>query len=420
MASYQFEDLIISPECRGAREYATVSYPIRYGRYAQIETEEYVYQFAPGGDIKFIRGRAANWPPGEWLKRTAGNDWVYYSAEGYNSVRDLIGEYYLPCFSYSKNPASVANPFGSPQVQSALDSLETLAARIGGLGERGLPRELRNFISLARSNTKIDLARRAALFHEIIGSPVSVLPPDTRRVDYDVIPIVIADGCLYNCGFCSVKSGRGFKKRGPDNVRDQIRALNEFFGPDISNYNSVFLGQHDALQAGPGAISFAAREAYDAFRLGESYMKGANLFIFGSVGSFLGADESLFSTLDSLPYSTYVNIGLESADQATLEELGKPVSAARVRDAFLRMNEVNRGYERIEVTANFVLGGALSENHFDSIIGLSSGGSRRTGKGAVYLSPLDDGEAVRDVRKRIYHIKNNSMIPAYLYLIQRL
>src|SRR4030042_2088747 len=97
------EDITVSLNEEGSQEYAKVSYPIHYGRYAQISDREYIYQFCPGGRIKFIRGRASALPLNEWMKRTISNDWVYYSTEGYNSVISLIGEYYILCFSYSKH-----------------------------------------------------------------------------------------------------------------------------------------------------------------------------------------------------------------------------------------------------------------------------------------------------------------------------
>ncbi len=420
MRQEQIEDLNISLDCTGSWEYAKVSYPVRYGLFAQIENKEYIFRFSPGGEIKYIQGRGPDWPRNEWLKRTPANDWVYYSAEGYNSIFSLTGEYYLPCFSYTDNSVSVVNPFKLSAVKNAVDSVGHLSARITRLLEGHLPPDVKKFFAHAARNDAESLAGRSDDFHAILGGPVSVLPPDTRHVDYEVIPLIIADGCLYNCGFCSVKTGKGFSVRSRENITGQIGALKEFYGPDIVNHNSIFIGQHDAIQAGAGMIEFVAEESYEAFRLGSSFMKGANLFIFGSVGSFLSATENLFEILDVMPYRTFINIGLESADQNSLDILNKPVSAAKVRDAFIRMNEINLKYERIEVTANFVLGPVLPENHSDSIIKLVSGLGRHTEKGAIYLSPLDGGEAVREIRRQIYNIKNYSRVPVYLYLIQRL
>jgi hypothetical protein len=125
------------------------------------------------------------------------------------------------------------------------------------------------------------LHERSQKLQAIIGGKMSVLPPDTRHVDYETIPVNIADGCLYRSKFCCVKSTRKFQAR---------------------------------------------------------------------------------SSTD-----TYINIGLESADRSTLALIGKPLSEAKVREAFWTMLDMNASYENIEVTANFVIGEVLSENHYQSI-----------------------------------------------------
>ena len=243
---YVTEDLGVSLGNEGSREYTKVSYPIRYGNYAQIMDKDYIYQFNLSGEIKFIQGRTSAWPVNEWLKRTAANDWVYYSAEGYTSVHSLIGEYYLPCFSYSKNSISAIHPSETAAVKQALNSLESLFVKIGRLYEGSVPREIRQFFRLVCMSGKEKLGSRSDELHEITGAPLTVLPPDTRHVDYDVIPIIIADGCLYNCGFCIVKTRQNFSVRSQDNIIEQIEKLRDFYGPDLVNYNSIFLGQHDA------------------------------------------------------------------------------------------------------------------------------------------------------------------------------
>ena len=80
MESYQIDDLHIVVDKEGSREFSKVSYPLRYGRFAEITTGDHVFQFNLNGEIKFIAGRGASWPdPSEWLKRTVTNDWIYYS-----------------------------------------------------------------------------------------------------------------------------------------------------------------------------------------------------------------------------------------------------------------------------------------------------------------------------------------------------
>jgi radical SAM superfamily enzyme YgiQ (UPF0313 family) len=245
-------------------------------------------------------------------------------------------------------------------------------------------------------------------------------------VDYEVIPVIVADGCLYNCGFCQVKSGRRFATRSKQNIIDQIKLLKQFFGRDLPNYNSVFLGEHDALRVGPELLEFTAEKAYETFEFERSYMKGAFLFLFGSADSLLSSTATLFDSLNRSPYTTYINVGLESADPATLETLKKPVSAEIVSEAFNKMIEINRHYDRIEVTANFVLSEDMPFNHFASLSKLTSHKPDFFPlKGGIYLSPLMDrqeksGAQRRNLLKKFHEVKIHTPLPTFLYLIQRL
>jgi radical SAM superfamily enzyme YgiQ (UPF0313 family) len=255
---------------------------------------------------------------------------------------------------------------------------------------------------------------------------VTVLPPDSRHVDYEVIPVVVADGCLYNCGFCRVKTGQDFAPRSPKNIVGQIKRLKRFYEKDLHNYNAIFLGQHDALSAGRKLLELAAQKAYEIFEFERSYLKGASLFLFGSIDSIIHSEEKLFESLDRLPFSTYINVGLESNDPATLQGLKKPVSVEQVREAFLRISDINRRYEKIEVTANFVFGKNLPSSHLPSVLELIGDRTKLPhDKGHVYLSPLMEEELrgkaeKRKLLRRFLKLKTQSRLPMFIYLIQRL
>ena len=75
-----------------------------------------------------------NWPhPAEWLKRTVGNDWIYYSSGDYRDIYDLFGEYYLPCLSYPSNSIFDGDPFDDPAISSAMKSWQSLRPEINRL-----------------------------------------------------------------------------------------------------------------------------------------------------------------------------------------------------------------------------------------------------------------------------------------------
>lgn len=422
MESYKLNNLNITVDKEGANRFEKVSYPIRYGIFSEIKTPQYLFQFNLNGEIKHIRGLSQNWPhPAEWLKRTDADDWVFYSVGGYNEIFYLIGEYYLPFFQYPSNSVWEYNPFADKNIQMALAAWSQLRVDLCALLTNGLPPKIRDFLFLISRNDSNALRLKSEKFHQIIGGKVSVLPPDTRHVDYEVIPLMIADGCLYHCSFCCIKSRLHFRTRSKENIRRQIRRLQTFYGPQLCNYNSVFLGNHDALAAGNEIICMAASEAYAAFVFEKSFVKNPTLFLFGSVDSLLTAGNSLFEALNKIPFYTYINIGLESGDKATLARIRKPLEIRKIEDAFEMMLEVNRGYPNIEITANFLMGDRFPLDHYRSIIELARNRlDRFYSKGAIYLSALNTSQNKRELFRAFVEIKKLSRLPAYLYLIQRL
>jgi hypothetical protein len=427
MESYELGDLTITLNKEGSREFSKVSFPMRHGLFAEVRTPEYLFQFNLNGEIKFIQGLTRTWPhPAEWLKRTLGDDWVYYSAGDYKGIYDYFGEYYFPYLSYPSNSIMDGNPFDDPSVILARKSLQALRAKIDPLISGPQPKPLKDFLTHIMENGEETLKQRADQLHRLIGGPVTVLPPDTRHVDYEVIPVIIADGCLYHCGFCRVKTGQDFTPRPARDVIQQMKDLKRFLGQDLHNYNAIFLGQHDALSSGRELLEVVIERAYEIFEFERSHLKGTCLFLFGSVDSMIDSQEGFFESLSRSPFSTYINVGLESNDPNTLEALKKPISVEKIREAFTRMLEINRRYEKIEVTSNFVFGVDLPSGHLPSLSDLTRNRVSLIGnKGAVYLSPLVDGgigdkKNKRELLRRFLKLKTESRLPAFIYLIQKL
>jgi hypothetical protein len=145
------------------------------------------------------------------------------------------------------------------------------------------------------------------------------------------------------------------------------------------------------------------------------------MFLFGSADSIMEADENLFKALNELPFYTYINIGLESGDTKTLFALGKPLNSKKVESAFSRMMTINEKYFKIEITANFVMGQGLPENHLPSILELTRNRlAHFYPRGAAYLSPLENIGDKNRLLARFNEFKTLCRIPAYIYLIQRL
>lgn len=423
--SCRLNDLAITVEKQGSLHFTKASFPMRFGYYSEIRTSEYEFHFNLNGDIKFIRGLNINWPhPSESLKRTDGNDWGYYTVGAVinrKGIIDWFGEYYLPCLTYPSNALWDYNPYTDAHISHVFSAWSQLYAKLYDIQCNGVPSGIKDFLSLVVHKDENTLFAQSEELHAIIGGRVSVLPPDTRHVDYEVIPLNIADGCLYHCKFCCVKSRQSYQPRSRDNILLQIERLKTFYGRNLANYNALFLGNHDALGAGDELICMAASEAYRVFAFEDSNMKKPMLFLFGSVGSLLKSGNGLFEKLNSLPFYTMINIGLESVDEKTLASINKPLKISMIQEAFKKMLEINRNYANIEVTANFLLGEQLLPDHTLSLIELLRDVPDSSDKkGAIYLSPLMDNQKRGELPESFFEIKKMSRLPAYIYLIQRL
>jgi len=265
------------------------------------------------------------------------------------------------------------------------------------------------------------LAQKAETLFQISGERTTVLPPDARHSDYDVIPLTISDGCLYKCNFCKVKNKKEFTTRSPENINAQLTAIKALYGEDLVNYNSLYLGEHDALNTPADVILYAAKKAYDTFGFSQSAMALPRLYFFGSVDALINAEQRLFEGLNTLPFHTYINIGLESADPETLEKIGKPITREKVIRAFARMQQINREFHRIEMSGNFIMDENLPKGHNTAMMALVRDSLKFTQqKGSIYLSPLRFGRPSREILFDFYHLKTRSRLPMFLYIIQRL
>ena len=126
-------------------------------------------------------------------------------------------------------------------VMSALAEWSQLFANLYMANSKGLYPHAKDLIERILANDDQILHERSQQLNKIIGGRVSVLPPDTRHVDYDIIPLTIADGCLYHCKFCCVKTDKKFQIRSKENIPEQLGALKDHFGANLVNYLYGFL-----------------------------------------------------------------------------------------------------------------------------------------------------------------------------------
>lgn len=405
----------------GSRVRRKMSFPVHCGIYSEIDTSLNLFHFNLNHEIVRVKTKGSDWAhPHEWLKHTRGDDWVYYSTGGYAGVFEATGEYYLPNFRYPTNSILGGHPFAQEEISQLADTWHSKLSAVAGQ-LNGVPPEISHFFERALDHSPQHLQARAHELTSIIGGRISVLPPDARHVDYDIVPLTISRGCLYKCRFCKVKNTTAFTELTAPEISRQIASLKTHYGDDLFNYNSLFLGEHDALQASSGCILSSINEAYRVFDFQQTYPEGCNTFFFGSITSLLGAEELLFQELDALPGQVYINIGLESADQETLRHIGKPVVASDVIKAFRRMQEINNRYPSVELTGNFIMDEDLPPAHYTSILELIRDSLPHTRpKGAIYFSPLRFDQPSRKRLFEFNRLKLLSRLPTYLYIIQRL
>jgi len=347
-----------------------------------------------------------------------GNDWIYYSTGGYSGVFEALGEYYLPNLMYTTNSLLGGKPFEVEEIDTIVKKWHHV---ISQLPDTGMTDEFSHWIHSIRGKSPERLKEKAQTLFDISGSRATVLPPDARHVDYNIIPLNISDGCLYKCRFCKVKNKKKFALRSRQDIDSQIIQLKKLYGRDIINFNALFLGEHDALNAPCELILRTVQDAFAAFKFQSSYMKKNYLFMFGSVDSFLNAENIFFETLHRLPFQTFINIGLESYDQATLDLIGKPVTKKQVGQAFKKVQAINDTFSNIEITCNFIMDETLPDSHYEALMALIRASITRTKpKGCIYLSPLKFGSPSRQVLYDFYKLKSLSRFPTFLYLIQRL
>lgn len=399
-----------------------MSYPARFGRYHELHWKDCTYHLALDGFPKFLQGRGETWPhPLEWLKLSRAGDWVYYSAMGYRDLHDLCGEYYYPFLSYSSNPIFDDNPLKTPVVQGLLANHDLHCTKAALLVQDAvdLTKEEMEVLSLfSRWNSKA-IARYANKLHRIIKANVPVLPPDCRHVDYDVIPLVISEGCLANCGFCRIKTTNGFHQRSIAEVKEQIIELKKHFGPELANYAGLFLGQHDGLGSGIEPVMHAVEQAIDILQLGQ-LIKPVMVFLFASVSSLMAISDYTLTRLTALPAKIFINVGIESFDQETLNILRKPVTAKENQKAFDRILKINRSHNDLAISVNLVSGNSVGPDHIPTTLAILS---RMTGFDpytTLYLAPLMDDFHIKGFFDDLQRLKSMHKMAVFPYLIQRL
>ena len=411
----------LNPWKTGLAIHRKLSYPARYGCYHELVFPGQIYHLDLNCFPKFIQGTDSHWPhPQEWVKVTGNGDPVYYSTQGYQDIFDLTGEYYYPHPSYPTNAVYRLSSLQRHGVEAVLSQHNQCCQMAGALARRTQDRDraeiLRRFSCWSRQN----ITARGRNLHNIIKARIPVLPPDCRLVDYDVLPVIVSEGCLANCGFCTIKTGNEYRVRSEGEILEQVLGLQTLLREELANYCGVFLGQHDGLAVGSDRIRQTIETVTTHLRPGTGHVRQPVVFLFGSTSSFLGLSEADLDLLGSLEYQIFMNIGLESFDQQTIEMLKKPAAAADNLSAFFRALEINRTRSGIRVSCNLVFGNRTGKKHLETIYRVLGSPSSPQPESIIYISPLSGSFNRKNFLQTLRRIQETARMPVLPYLIQRL
>jgi hypothetical protein len=187
-----------------------------------------------------------------------------------------------------------------------------------------------------------------------IYSPVGILPPD----QYLALVLQATHGCSHNaCTFCTFYQDIPFRIKTPDQFRQHLAAVVDFFGPAIAMRRSIFLADANALVAPMPRLLALLRMLEEG---GRQVEKGEGSRQVDKEGGGEGAETHRSSFIlhrSSLPLFAFIDafhverksvadwqelrarglarvyIGMESGHDPLLRWLNKPGDAAAVLDA---------------------------------------------------------------------------------------
>lgn len=184
-----------------------------------------------------------------------------------------------------------------------------------------------------------------------IYTPVGILPPD----QYLALVLQATHGCSHNaCTFCTFYQGTPFRIKTPEQFRQHMADVLDFFGPAAAMRQSIFLADANALAApmprllallrvvqdwsrgaGGGAHTGAAgRRSEDAAAPAANMTALGDLPLFAFIDAFHVERKSVADWQELRAHGlARVYIGMESGHDPLLRWLNKPGDAADVLDA---------------------------------------------------------------------------------------
>lgn len=191
---------------------------------------------------------------------------------------------------------------------------------------------------------------RAKTFLEIYR-PISILPPD----QYRSLVVQSTEGCHYNrCNFCVFYRDRKFRIKTPEEFRDHIRAIRDYFGQSLRLRRTIFMGDANAIVTPQKTLLQhleALNEEFDITPPGmekeeRTAWKTAHPIHFNGIVSFMDCFASGQKSVDDFLEMAARNLkrvylGVETGSDSLLAFLNKAGRSSEIRETIEKLKAAN-------------------------------------------------------------------------------
>jgi hypothetical protein len=263
---------------------------------------------------------------GRWLGGVEGGQWWRRGLDG-RGIGGVRGR-------LESAPASLN------ELATAHEPARTMLAR--ALGDNA-PRAVAAILKRALSLDSKALADDASRFGALYGGPVAVVPSDCPAAIY----LQATCGCSWNrCTFCTLHAGKTFHVRSPGEFDRHVWDVVRWYGAGLERRRTAFLGDADALAAGPRALAamldvldrhFERAPPHRDARAARAWQPHSRPGLW-AVDAFASANSVAKASVEELAAlrakgMSRLYMGLETGDPELRKRLHRPESLATLSDA---------------------------------------------------------------------------------------
>ncbi len=178
-------------------------------------------------------------------------------------------------------------------------------------------RRLRRIVRMDGAQLRRDAERFGTIYR-----PVGILPPD----QYLALVVQATEGCAWNaCAFCELYRNTAFHVKTPDELRDHLAALLDYFGESLALRRSLFLADANALCVPHDQLMTLLETLAAELPMAPAQLAGAGIYSF--VDTWSGARKGPAEYREYARHGLRrVYTGLETGDPELLAWLNKPGS----------------------------------------------------------------------------------------------